>query len=215
MTQNQFHKLFLFLALLAIMVACSPAQPQVEQTPPPAPSAEPTSEPAGMGMPVPTSDGEPVSTPTEMIAIDSITHTDETFAYTFDYPSTWMLDAIVFGSRAPGGYQLSSWLHEPGMVSEIPVDGTIMDILIQLWDPKADLAAFVEQRKTAWDASGIEIVSEEDVTLSNGQPAKEFIVMGGDGAASYNLFSILGENYLVAGGSGDIELIRQIARSLR
>jgi len=100
-------------------------------------------------------------------------------------------------------------------VSEVPADGTIMNILIQLWDPKADLPAFIAQRKAAWDASGIEIVSEADVTLASGQPAKEFVTVASDGSSGYFLFSVIGEDYLVASGNGDIELIRLVARSLR
>ena len=78
-----------------------------------------------------------------------------------------------------------------------------MNILVQLWDPKADLSAFVEQQKAAWDASGIEIVSEADVTLASGQPAKEFVTVASDGSSGYFLFSVVGEDYLTASGSGD------------
>lgn len=212
MRHNSFRLLILFL--LALTAACSPARPQ-EEMPPPAPVVEPTAAPMDMGMPVPSTDVGPDTAPTEMVVTGIITHTDGTNGYTFDYPSSWMLDAVVFGSRAPGGYQLTSWAHEPGMVSEVPPDGTIMNILVQLWEPKADLAAFVENRKMAWDASGIQIVSEETVVLANGQPAVEIVTQSQDSQTSYLLLSTLGENYLVASGNGDIELIRQVARSLR
>ena len=211
MKRNKIFLLALFL--LAFTTACGPTR--VEETPPPVPVIESTTVPVDTGMPVPSTDIGPVPTVTEMIVTDVTTQTDEVNGYSFDYPSSWMLDAIIFGSRAPGGYQLTSWTHEPGVVSEVPADGTIMNILIQLWDPKADLAAFVEQRKLAWGASGLEIVSEETLTLGNGQTAQEFIVKGTDGIPSYFLFSTLGENYLVASGNGDLELSRQVARSLR
>jgi hypothetical protein len=90
-----------------------------------------------------------------------------------------------------------------------------MNILVQLWDPKADLSAFVEQQKAAWDASGFEIVSEADVTLASGQPAKEFVTVASDGSSSYFLFSVIGEDYLVVSGNGDLERIRLVARALR
>jgi hypothetical protein len=203
------------LILLLILAACTSAGQ--EQTPPPtALTEEPASAPVEMDMPLPSTDGEPVPAVTEMVVAENLsTHTDETYAYSFDYPVEWMLDPIAFGARAPGGYQLTSWAHEPGLISEVPADGTLMNILVQLWDPKADLAAFVEQRKTAWEASGIQITSEADVTLASGAPAREFTVNGPDGVPGYFLFSVIGEDYLVASGNGDIELIRQVARSLR
>lgn len=193
-------------ALLIILSAsCSPA-PVKEETPLPAP--------VEIGMPVPSTDGGPAPVATEMVVTEVTTRVDEAYGYQFDYPSAWMLDAVVPGSRAPGGYQLTSWTHEPGMISEVAPGGTVMNIWIQLWDPKADLAAFVEQRKSAWEASGIAIVSEEDLTLANGESAKEFVIESA-GHSSYMLLTVLGENYLVASGDGDLELVRQVARSLR
>ena len=49
---------------------------------------------------------------------------------------------------------------------------------------------------------------------SNGESAKEFVIKSG-GHSSYMLLTVLGENYLVASGDGDLELVRQVARSLR
>lgn len=192
------------LLLLALLAACAP---QADMTPPPAP--------VDMEVPLPSSDGEPTPAPTEMITVQTASHTDPVRAYTFDYPAAWTLDPLSFGERAPGGYQLTSWAHEPGMVSEVPADGTLMDIFVQLWDPKADLPAFIAQRKAAWEASSIEIVSEESLTLANGQPAVEFVTRALDGAPGYFLLTLNGEDYLVASGSGDLDLVRFTARSLR
>jgi len=192
-------------ALLVILsAACSPAPAQ--ETPLP--------QPVDSGMPLPPIDDSPAPSATEMVVTDITTYIDDAGGYRFDYPSAWMLDEVVFGSRAPGGYQLTSWAHEPGLISEVAPDGTVMNILIQLWDPKADLAAFVQQRKSAWASSGIAIVSEEDLTLANGAPAKEFVTES-QGQIGYSLFSVLDENYLVASGEGELDLIRQVARSLR
>lgn len=192
------------LLILALLAACAP---QADTTPPPAP--------VDTEMPLPSSDGEPVPVPTEMIAVQTASHTDSVRAYTFDYPAAWMLDSLSFGERAPGGYQLTSWTHDPGMVSEVPADGTLMDIFVQLWDPKADLPAFIAQRRSAWEASSIEIVSEESLTLANGQPAVEFVTRALDGTLGYFLFTLNGEDYLIASGSGNLDLVRLTARSLR
>jgi len=166
---------------------------------------------------LPTETAIPTATipaPTATPAIALTTHEDAS-GYTFDYPSEWMLDVLVFGSRAPGGYQITSWAHDPGMVSDVPADGTIINILVQLWDPKGNLDAFVAQRQLAWDASGIAIESEEEHTLENGNLAKAFVVKGADGAKGYFMFSTFGENYLVVSGNGDLEMIDLVARSMR
>ena len=205
------------LTLFALSAACSPVRTQEEVSQPPALSVEPSSgetTTVDMGMPVPPADGEPTVDIPEMIAVELTTHTDETYGYTFDFPSAWMLDAVVYGSRAPGGYQITSWTHEPGMISEVLPDGTVVNILLQLWDPKADLAAFIEQRKSAWLNSDFEIIFEEPVTLAGDKPAMEFVTTS-QGQGTYTLFTTLGENYLVVSGTGDLEAVRSVAWSLR
>ena len=150
--------------------------------------------------------------PTETIALQ--TYEDADYGFTFDYPAAWMLDVIALGDRAPHSIQLTSWTHEPGQISEVQAGGTVVNVTIQLWDPQGDLAAFVEQRKTAWDASGITIVLQEQLLLSGDRVAQAFIVMSSE-EESYFFFTVLGEQYLVVSGSGDIEAIRQLAQSLR
>ena len=207
----------LVLPLFALIAACAPVQPQEEVSLPPVVVAEPANDesaPVEMGMPVPPADGESASNVPEMIAIELTAHTDETYGYTFDYPSDWMLDAIVLGSRAPGGYQITSWQHEPGMISETLPDGTVINVILQLWDPKGDLPAFIEQQSKVWDVPEREIIFEEAVTLADGRPAREFVVKTEE-QGSYTLFTTLGENYLVVSGIGDLEAIRQVAWSLR
>jgi len=206
----------LVLPLFALISACVPVRSEVEVSLPPVvvePAAD-GSAPVEMGMPVPSVDGEPASNVPEMIATELTTHTDADYGYTFDYPSAWMLDGIVLGSRAPGGYQITSWQHEPGLVSETLPDGTAINIVLQLWDPKGDLPAFVAQQSRVWDIPEREIVFEEAVTLADGRPAHEFLVKT-EGQEGYTLFTTLGENYLVVSGTGDIEAIRQVAWSLR
>ena len=165
-----------------------------------------------MGMPVPQEGGEPV--PTKMAAIELVSYQNPESGLAFDFPAGWMLDKVVLGERAPSGFQLTSWAHEPGMVPEVPEGGTILNILVQRWDPKGDLAAFSENRKIAWESSGFSILSENNLTLANGQPAIEFIVQAPDDQA-YHLFSTSGEDYLVISGSGNIESIAQITHSIK
>jgi hypothetical protein len=149
-----------------------------------------------------------------MAAIELVSYQNPESGLAFDFPAGWMLDEVILGSRAPFGIQLTSWAHEPGMVSEVPEGGTILNILVQQWDPKGDLTAFGENRKVAWQASGFAILSENNLTLSNGAPAVEYSVQTPD-ALAYHLFSTLGEHYLVVSGSGDLDRIARIARSIR
>ncbi len=207
--------LIAILALLLAACGSAPAAPTalVESTLPALPT-ETTAAPSPTATIEPTLPTATLPASTITPAVDLKTHTDMESGFSFDYPAAWMLDAVSLGSRAPTGYQLTSWPHEPGMVSDVPAGGTIMNIIIQLWDPKADLAAYVDMRKMALEGSGITILSETDLTLANGASAKEIITESADGQG-YFLFSTLGENYLVASGNGDLELIGLVARSLR
>jgi hypothetical protein len=192
---------------LILLAACSPAPVTATEAAP-----QPTVE---LGVPVlQTQVGIPPAA-TDVVAAGMTTHTDNTSRYSFDYPSTWMLDPIVLGTRAPGGYQLTSWAHDPGTITEIQPGGTAMNIFVQLWEPHNDLEAFTAQHTQSWESSGTIVLSQESLTLANGQPAREFALQGPDGVQSYLLYSILGENYLVASGTGDMEVIRGVARSLR
>jgi hypothetical protein len=158
---------------------------------------------------------EPTAAPTALPAPETLTYTDEDSGFSFDYPKDWMLESGAFGARA-SGVQLTSWTHPAGQIpDETPPGGSRLDVLVQLWDPKGDLQAFSEQRKSAWDASGITITSEEDLTLSGGRAAKQFIVQSVDGTPGYFMFTTLGEDYLVFSGNGDVTLLSQIAQSLR
>jgi hypothetical protein len=199
--KQKLNLLISTLALLVLFAACNTAVPS------------PVNEgPFVSTLPVlPTETAISTSTP----AIVLTTYQDTASGFSFDYPAGWMLDEIALGSRAPVGYQITSWSHDPGMISEVPADGTIIDIAVQLWDPKGDLSAFFEHRKQAWDASGITIAKTEDITLGNNMPAKILIINGADGSEGYVLLSTLGENYLVVSGNGDLQKIDLVARSIR
>jgi len=160
---------------------------------------------------MPTETAMPTDTPSVALTM----YQDTASGFSFEYPTEWMLDTIVLGTRAPAGYQITSWTHDPGIISEVPAGGTIIDIIVQLWDPKGNLDAFVEHRKLAWDASGSKIIQTENLTLGNNMPAKIFIIKGTDGSEGYFLLSTLGENYLVVSGNGDLQKIDLVARSIR
>ncbi len=199
------HSLFLLVLVFALTLsACAPAMTE--------PSPSVTESVADSGMPVPLTEGD--ATPTEMVVTELATYTDKAYGFTLDYPIGWMLDVVKLGDRAPQAIQLTSWNHEPGLITEVAEGGTSMNIVVQLWDPKGDLAAFVRQQKDAWNNSLISIVSREELTLAGGRVAQEFVVESTDGQA-YTLLTVLGDQYLVFSGAGELEAIREVARSLR
>jgi hypothetical protein len=98
---------------------------------------------------------------------------------------------------------------------ETPPGETRLDATVQLWEPTGDLEAFLAQRRGAWDASGITIISQGTWTLSDGRAAVDFVVEGSDGAQAYFFFTTIGDKYLVLSGSGDLDLLAGIAHTVR
>ena len=202
---------FLLLVFVAIIPSgCSPAsipnQPEQAASQPVIPTeeiilSEPTSPP------LPTETPEPAFIPT--------TYRDEAARFEFDYPAGWTVDNGETQSR--GSYvQFYSWDWQPGQpIDPLPEGESVLTVTNQLWDPKNDLEAFINQRKTAWEASGISILSEDRPTLADGRPAAQYTVQGVDGAQAYFLLTTNGENYLVFSGSGDLDLLAAISQTVR
>ena len=144
-----------------------------------------------------------------------MTYRDDEAGFEFDYPAGWAFDPGEHQSR---GYyvQFYSWDWKPGdPIDPLPAGGTILSVTVQRWDPKNDLEAFVNQRKLAWGASGISILSEERLTLAGDRPSAQFTVQGVDGSQAFFLLTTNGENYLVLSGDGDLGLLADIAHTLR
>ncbi len=204
-------------AALWLLTACTPAKPDVAPTPL-SPTAVPavviaTIAPTTVPAAVPTT--PPVSTPTDIPAaapaFAATTYRDEAAGFELDYPADWTLDpSSQVGVR--GGQAL---LLSPGTTpATLASGGTRVAIVTYLWDPKNDIAAYVAQRKLAWDASGFAIVNEEQWQLADGRTAYNFAVKTPD-VATFFLLTTVGEDYLQIGGEGDLALIETIARTLR
>ncbi len=89
-----------------------------------------------------------------------------------------------------------------------------MSINVLLRDPKNALDEFIDVRKQAWAASGFEILKEEEWTLAGGWKAFRFLVQSPE-EGTFFLMTTLGERYLLLSGSGDLDLLVEIARTLR
>jgi hypothetical protein len=164
--------------------------------------------------PVPTAASlEPTSVPG--LSFEAVAFTDAVAGFEFDYPVGWVVGPVEQQSRG-GITAFTSWDRPTDVLpNETPAGETRMDAVVQLWDPKGDLEAFVEQRSKAWDASGIVVTPQEEWTLADGRPAKSFLLQASNGAQSYIFFTTLGDKYLVLSGEGDLALLAEIAHTVR
>ena len=111
--------------------------------------------------------------------------------------------------RGPRGTQIQ-FLSKPELADAavIPEGETRVNATIYLWDPKNDLAAYVEHRRTAWEASGFTILEEEQLTLELGLPAVLFTIQTSE-TQFVVLLAALRDSYLEINGEGDLELVKE------
>jgi len=150
-------------------------------------------------------------------SFEAAVYRDDSFGFEFDYPASWTLDKDSQAGDRGSVSQLTSWPHAPGDISaETPSGGSRMDVTIVTWDPKNDLDAFVEVRQQAWQASGINIQSQETWGVGGQQRVMLFQVLGADQKeVAIFLFTTVGDRYLSLSGSGDIKLLDEIFRTIR
>jgi hypothetical protein len=183
------------------LTACGPAaQPTSTEAPPPVAES-----------PTATLEPSPVAGP----SFEAVSYRDEVAGFEFDHPASWFVGPVEQYSRG-GITAFTSWERPTDLLpGETPPGETRLDVAVQLWDPTGDLEAFVQQRRGAWDASGISVVSQEEWSLEDGRPARAFVVAGADGAQAYFFFTTIGDRYLVLSGDGDLALLAEIARTVR
>lgn len=146
--------------------------------------------------------------PTENTA----TYRDDVAGFSFDYhaPAWTVGDKQQIGPRG-SVLQLTFASHAPDEAND-----THLDVAVMEWDPKGDLAAYIATRKTAWAASGMTIVSEEERFLTGDHPAMRFVVTGADGQSQgYFFITTLGDQYLVLSGEGNWDALDAIAQTLQ
>ena len=165
---------------------------------------------------VPTAVSVPGETPVPgWTSFEAAVYRDPSAGFELDYPQTWSADTPMVGGDRGYFAQLTSWPREVGeLPDEIPEGETIMSINVLLWEPTDNLEAYVENRKQGWSASGFEILAEEQKTLYGDWPAASFLVQTPEEETFY-LITTIGRRYLVLGGSGDIGLLEEIARTIR
>lgn len=190
-----------------------------------APSAEPL-PPVQTEIPVtaiPTPQGtatDPVPVPTEAMpapklpapSFEAQTYINETAGFALEYPDGWTVNEQTIGPRGSQVQFLSS--PELADVATLPQGATRVSATVNQWDPQNDLAAYVAQRKTAWQASGFTILEEEQLVLELGLPAVRFTIQTPEATAIF-LIAALGDQYLVLSGEGDLELVKEIVQRVR
>jgi hypothetical protein len=145
-------------------------------------------------------------------SFESQPYSNETAGFALDYPVGWTVNEMVLGDRGSQVQFLSS--PELAEAPVVPEGATRVNATIYQWDPKNDLAAFVSNQKTAWEASGFTVLEEEQLVLELGLPAVRFHVQAPDSELIF-LMVALRDQYLVLSGEGDLVLVDEIVRRVR
>lgn len=161
-----------------------------------------------------------VPMPTEAVAnpklpassFESETYINETVGFALDYPAGWTVNEAVIGDR---GVQVQ-FLSTPELadMATLPEGATRVSATVYQWDPKNDLAAFVENQKNAWNASGFTVLAEEQLVLELGLPAVQLTVQTPEANVIF-LMAAIGDQYLVVSGEGNLELVNEIVQRVR
>lgn len=170
---------------------------------------------------VPAAETTAPSTPTEepvpqgklpAAPFDSQPYINEEAGFALDIPTGWTINEVVVGSR---GTQIQ-FLSKPELADAavLPEGETRVNATIYQWDPKNDLDAYAQNRKTAWEASGFTILDEQELTLELGLPAVLFTIQTPETQAVI-LLAALEDSYLELSGDGDLELVKEIVMRLR
>jgi hypothetical protein len=145
-------------------------------------------------------------------SFEAQTYTNQAAGFALDYPAGWTVNETVVGDRGAQVQFLSS--PDLANATTLPAGATRVSATVYQWDPKNDLAAYVANRKAAWEASGFQILEEEQLVLDLGLPAVRFTVQTPESQAVF-LFAAIGEQYLEVSGEGDLLLVNEIVRRVR
>jgi hypothetical protein len=130
-----------------------------------------------------------------------------------EYPAGWTVKEATTGDRGTQTVLLSA--PEIADLETLPDGATRVVINVNQWDPKNDLAAFVDARKMAWNSSGFTIIEEDPLKLDLGLAAVRFTVQTPDGVPVEFLFAAMNDQYVTISGEGDLVLVKEIMQYLR
>lgn len=204
--------------LLTLVSACgeapATAPPEPVQTDLPEASPIPT-EPSMPVIPSETAPAPTEAAPNPKLpaaSFEAQTYVNEQAGFALDYPAGWTVNEVVIGPRGTQVQFLSS--PDLAEAATVPEGATRINATIYRWDPKNDLAAYSAHRKTAWEASGFQILAEEQLTLELGLSAVRFTVQTPEAQVLF-LVAALDDQYLELSGEGDMELVKEIVQRVR
>jgi hypothetical protein len=210
--------LFALIPAVMLLAACTGApanttlEPAVTDLPATIPASTETAVPAIPTDTVPAATEPMPNAKLPASSFESQPYINETAGFALDIPVGWTVNEQVIGSRGSQVQFLSS--PELAEAPVVPAGATRVNAMIYQWDPKNDLAAFVANQKSAWEASGFTILEEEQLVLELGLPAVRLSVQTPDAQFTY-LITALDEQYLVLSGEGDLALVDEIVRRVR
>lgn len=183
-----------------LLVACAaPAPTQVVEAPP----ALEATAPADISNEAPTQAAP---------SFAAATFTDAEGRFSFQYPESWEPVGGEVGAR--GDYvQIASWDPGSSGVENLPRGESLLQVAVYQWDPKGDLAARLEMRRTAFTSSGIQIVEETPLHFASG-PDGVRMHLEHNGEESLAYFFVLGDEYLEITAVGDFEVIDEAIATL-
>jgi hypothetical protein len=139
-----------------------------------------------------------------VLPFESLSYENPEIGLLVDFPREWTVgDMTVIGIRASQ------------TLASAPDGSTIVTLVVNLWEPYNDLDAYAEMRQIAWDASGFTTISSQEWTLNNDQTARVFFLETPEANPVFFLLTALDDRYLTLAGEGDLELVEQIALTLR
>jgi hypothetical protein len=201
-------RLFAFIIFVSVMLLATCSAPGT------------TPIPVQTDVPALPANTEPVPTPTgaapnpklPAASFESQIYINEEAGFALDYPEGWTVNEVVVGERGTQVQFLSS--PEIAEMATLPEGETRVNATIYQWDPKNDLAAFVANQKSAWEASGFTVLEEEQLVLELGLPAVRFTMQTPEASVVF-LVTALEDQYLVLSGEGDLELVKEIIQRVR
>lgn len=154
---------------------------------------------------------QPQPTEAQQSSFEATTFQDAQGRFSLQYPANWHVLGGESGAR--GEYvQITSW--DPGVAGfqQVPAGESLLQVAVYQWDPKGDLPARLEMRRTAFSNSSITIAEESEINFESGPMAVRMRLLS-SGEESIVYFFVLGDEYLELSGIGDLQLLDQVIQT--
>jgi hypothetical protein len=209
-TKGKIMKIkFLFLSTLLLMLcACSFSAGTL-----------PAEETSPIEQTIPTSEQNPLPTPTSMTTGELLTYTDDFAGFSLDYPAHWFLESSALShAQESVAYNISiaAWdiLNPPTPTGKdlntLPPGGTKIDVAVM----KQAMTLEEAVAQQSQNEMGTPVLARKDVTLAGGLPAVILDVEGFAGLTR-TLITVINGNTIYVSGYGNLESFESIALTLR